>query len=100
MASVPVTFEVPFGILNLKGLMATDENKVVTFPVFAHETYPITTTLDPTYGKTFGNLSYYDKETNKTFEGKTYQKLYRKVVRWNFGDGTEIEGYTQLCLAR
>lgn len=94
MTSVAPTFEVPFGVLNIKGLMTTNSDRVVEHPVFAHSTYPITLTLDPTYNKSFGNLSYYDKKTNPTFEGKTYQKLYRKIARWNFGDGTEIEGYS------
>ena len=93
MAEIYSSFEVPFGVLNINGLMTT-KDRLVEKPIFAHSTYPITTTLDPAYDKTFGNLSYYDKKQNATFEGKTYQKLYRKVVRWDFGDGTEIEGYS------
>ena len=93
MAAIESLFDVQFGILNLKGLMTT-KNNVVELPIFAHSTYPITTTLDPAYSKSFGVLSYHDKKANATFEGKNYQKLYRKVVRWNFGDGTEVEGFS------
>ena len=85
------TVKVPFGILNLKGLMQHDADNVIQQPIFAHETYKITTTLDPTYQEDFGILSF--KEENP-LEGKSYQKLYRKSVRWNFGDGTEIDGYS------
>lgn len=85
------TVKVPFGILNLKGLMQHDADNVIQQPIFAHEAYEITTTLDPTYQEDFGILSF--KEENP-LEGKSYQKLYRKSVRWNFGDGTEIDGYS------
>ena len=86
------TFKVPFGILNIKGLMAVNEDNVVELPIFAHSSYPITTTLDPTYSSEFGTLLY--NKPGNVLEGKSYQKIYRKNVRWNFGDGTEVEGYS------
>ena len=85
------TVKVPFGILNIKGLMKFNSDYVIEQPIFAHSTYPITTTLDPSYAKDYGNLSFKDKNP---LEGKSYQKLYRKSVRWNFGDGTEVDGYS------
>lgn len=27
------------------------------------------------------------------YQGKSYQTQFRKIVRWDFGDGTQIEGY-------
>ena len=92
MASVQPTFQVPFGIVNLKGLMAMSEDKVIEQPIFAHPTYPITVTLDHSYSEGFGKLKY--NEPGNLLEGKSYQKLYRKNVRWDFGDGTEVEGYS------
>lgn len=85
------TVKVPFGILNLKGLMQHDADNVIQQPLFAHETYEITTTLDPYYQDEFGIMSFSE---DNPLEGKSYQRLYRKSVRWNFGDGTEVEGYS------
>lgn len=87
------TFDVPFGLLNLQGLMKINKDNVVEQPVFAHSTYQITTTLNPEYSEDFG-IIYYRKDEENNFNGKSYQKLYRKVVRWNFGDGTEVDGYS------
>lgn len=94
MTSISPTFKVPFGVLNIKGLMTMNKDNVLESPVFAHSSYPITLTLDPSYNESFGKLSYYEESPNPTFEGKSYQKLYRKNVRWNFGDGTEVDGYS------
>lgn len=100
MANSKATFEVPFGILNKKGTIET-RNGVCINPIFAHETYPITCTFDNKYNifnkePKFGKLDYYVKDSYdaQLFDGRSYQKLYRKNVRWNFGDGTEIDGYS------
>lgn len=79
-------FSVPFGIVNIAGLMKTDLN-VVSNPVFSHESYTIRTTLDSSLDESFGIIQ------SKTIEnGKNYKKFFRKNVRWDFGDGTEIDG--------
>lgn len=112
MANNRSTFEVPFGILNKKGTIEIQDRTCIN-PIFAHETYPITCTFDNKYNtfykkpeenqinlednnRKFGKLYYLlkDSEEAKVFEGQSYQKLYRKSVKWNFGDGTEIDGYS------
>lgn len=159
-------FYVPFGLKNLKGTMevtrdTTQPEKLgyCKTPIFAHETYPVTCTLNPTdqpaddkaklaavvapeikfrrdgkmrivgkytsaeYGKVYyttGPLraKYGDtviaEETGKPstdkedeplrdpedkdiilkYQDESYQKQFRKIVRWDFGDGTQIEGYS------
>lgn len=112
MANINATFEVPFGILNKKGTIEIQDRTCIN-PIFAHETYPITCTFDNKYNifhkepeveqtdlednnRKFGKLYYYEKDSEeaKIFEGQSYQRLYRKNVRWDFGDGTEIDGYS------
>lgn len=94
--------EVPFGIMNMKGLMPIQKYDEKTDycrrPVFAHESYPITCTLNSNIDPSFGKLHYlkYSESTKEQYplEGQSYQKQYRKNVRWSFGDGTEIDGFT------
>lgn len=98
------TFDVAFGVLNIKGLMTAKDTVIeqpnythdvtIEYPVFAHPTYTVTTTLDSKYNKDYGLLKYKPAVENKLCEGQSYQKLYRKSVRWDFGDGTVIEGYS------
>ena len=79
-------FRVPFGIVNIAGLMETDDN-VVSKPLFSHESYTIKTTLDSSLSPELGTI------ISDTIEnGKNFKKYFRKNVRWNFGDGTEEDG--------
>lgn len=111
-----------FGILNIKGLMDTD-NKVVgdiedygevRLPLFSHQTYKIKTTfnknlqysdtlvqtvneqgfqvLTPKKTTHYGNLHFAD--SSNSYQGKYYQKKFRRQVLWDFGDGTKIQGYS------
>lgn len=111
-----------FGILNIKGLMDTD-NKVVgdiedygevRLPLFSHQTYKIKTTFNrnlqysdtlvqtineqgyqvliPKKTTHYGNLHFND--SSNPYQGKYYQKKFRRQVLWDFGDGTKIEGYS------
>lgn len=79
-------FKVPFGIVNIAGLMESSEN-VVSNPVFSHESYTIRTTLDSSLSPELGTII---SETSEN--GKNYKKYFRKNVRWDFGDGTETDG--------
>lgn len=111
-----------FGILNIKGLMDTDNKMVgeiedygqVRLPLFSHESYKIKTTFNKNlqYQDTFistvdmnghditikkptshfGDLHFAD--TTDVYQGKYYQKKFRRQVLWDFGDGTKIEGYS------
>ena len=123
-----------FGILNLCGLMDTDDYaddkkeiiySEVRLPLFSHQTYTIKTTFNRnfTYRDTyikdssgndiideFGNPikktsdnfatiytpSLGENETHllQSYEGKYYQKKFRREVLWDFGDGTKKEGYS------
>lgn len=97
----PPEFSVPFGVINLKGLMTTHEvtpnnsntikNAVVDQPIFAHESYPIIVTLDSNWKSDFGIMTY---KSSSSYTGKKYQTLYHKHVLWDFGDGTVVHGYT------
>lgn len=97
-ANVYGDFTVRFGIVNAAGLMETkladylDEQ--VMCPVFAHESYKISTTFDTDYAKDFGLIGYKDPKATSAYKGKSYLKIFRKSVMWDFGDGTQIEGYT------
>lgn len=84
-------FSVPFGIKNAAGLMEVENGKVKN-PIFSHESYKISTTFDSKHSEDFGYITYKDKPTR--FEGTSYQKVFRKSVRWDFGDGTTVDGYT------
>lgn len=111
-----------FGILNIKGLMDTDNKMVediedygeVRLPLFSHQTYKIKTTFNKNlqYQNTFINsidmtgndiiirkpTSHYGvlhfADTTNPYEGKYYQKKFRRQVLWDFGDGTKIQGYS------
>lgn len=75
---------VPFGIKNIKGLIDVINNQLVN-PIFCIDNFEILTTLNPDDDSSFGLI-------NGTTDN--YQKIYRKSVLWNMGDGTEIEGYS------
>ena len=111
-----------FGILNLRGLMDTDNHLVdnvedygeVRNPLFAHQTYKIKTTFNrnlfytdtfeqekdqfdvlqtvPRQTSHFGALHFTDE--SNPMQKKYYQKKFRRNVLWDFGDGTKIEGYS------
>lgn len=103
-----------FGILNLSGLMDMrdhlDENEIghsqVICPVFSTESYTIKTTFNrnlffknPQQTKYetsahFGMMQFFDKDKNREYQGKYYQKKFRRQVMWDFGDGTKITGYS------
>lgn len=94
-------FDVQFGIRNAAAVMATNGDvgkPIIQRPIFAHPTYAITTTLDAKYnnnGSKYGVFSYKDaKETKPTYNGKSYMKVFRKEVEWDFGDGTTVRGYS------
>lgn len=70
------------------------KNYVVEHPIFSHETYPIAVSLDPSWNNEFGILTYKKYEEVRPFEGENYQRMYRKNVLWDFGDGTTVMGFT------
>lgn len=82
---------VPFGILNIAGLMETkpvmDVDKIVgaevVTPLFCHESYKIKATFNNKLDSSFG----------MSHEGY-YQKKFRRMVLWDFGDGHTEEGYS------
>lgn len=83
---------VPFGILNIAGLMETkpvlDVDDIVgsevVVPLFCHDTYKI----KPTFNRKL------DKEFAMMPDGYYYQKKFRRMVLWDFGDGHTEEGYS------
>lgn len=82
-----------FGIINLKGLMDVDSSGdicQVQYPLFCHESYKIRTTFDRNLDESFGILN---GDNIPLYDGKYYQKMFRKHVLWDFGDGTQKEGY-------
>lgn len=108
-----------FGILNLRGLMgikntSMDEesgfviNSDVVLPLFSHESYKIKTTLNRAYEfkgineSPYENSSHFARihvtdKSNKSiqkYNNKYYQKFFRKDVLWDFGDGTQVEGFS------
>lgn len=83
---------VPFGILNIGGLVETKPimnvddvigAEVVT-PLFCHESFKI----KPTFGR------HLDKKFALMEDGFHYQKKFRRMVLWDFGDGYTEEGYS------
>lgn len=88
----------PFGLINIAGLLKTNDIKSgydvvgyeVTVPLFCHETYKIKPTLNRKLNKKYGIM---DSE-NTADDGKFYQKKFRRDVLWDFGDGTKVEGYS------
>lgn len=107
-----------FGILNLAGLMDTDDKVSITgdldysevkCPVFSTEAYTIKTTFNRNlffneiredgYHKSsqhFAKMHFLDKtdQLNKEYQGSYYQKRFRREVLWDFGDGTQKMGYS------
>lgn len=97
-----------FGLINLAGLMPM-RNKVgedgsplsseILVPLFSHESYKIKTTFNTnlTYFGTSQTLSTdfakmwfdYPDANNRNH----YQKKFRREVLWDFGDGTQVQGY-------
>ena len=82
---------VPFGILNIGGLVQTKPimkvddiigGEVVT-PFFCHESFKI----KPTFGR------HLDKSFALMEDGHHYQRKFRRMVLWDFGDGHKEEGY-------
>lgn len=88
----------PFGLLNIGGLMQTkpitEESKEVgaetLVPLFCHETYKIKPTFNRELDRKFAIMESSDDNDN----GKYYQKKFRRMVLWDFGDGYKEEGYS------
>ena len=89
----------PFGLLNIGGLMKTKPimnvddvigAEVVT-PLFCHETYKLKTTFNRNLDSKFALMEIKDDVVN---DGKYYQKKFRRMVLWDFGDGYKEEGYS------
>lgn len=88
----------PFGLLNIGGLMKTQPIKdvdevigaeVVT-PLFCHQTYKIKPTFNISLDSSFAIIHI----KNDIHDGKHYQKKFRRMVMWDFGDGHKEEGYS------
>lgn len=92
---------IPFGIVNIAGLMETKPVKEVdeivgaeaTNPLFCHKSYKIKTTFNKKLNdnKDFGYMHFYESDPD---ENKFYQKKFRRMVLWDFGDGYSEEGYS------
>lgn len=108
-----------FGLVNLAGLIPMEnkeKNNIpisaeIKIPLFSHESYKIKTTLSTnlkffgtsqTWSSDFAKIWFSDvKDQNDSNfgtsddpnHGKYYQKKFRRNVLWDFGDGTQIEGY-------
>ena len=88
----------PFGLLNIGGLvdtkpiMSIDDiiGAEVTIPLFCHESYKIKPTFNVSLDSSFGIISI----KNDNNDGKYYQKKFRRMVLWDFGDGHTEEGYS------
>lgn len=86
---------VPFGLLNIAGLMDTSDISIdqitigakIKKPLFCHQSYKIKPTLNSSVNPSYG--VYQDENGNNKF----YQKKYRRNVLWDFGDGYTEEGY-------
>lgn len=97
-----------FGLINLAGLMPM-RNKVdedgaplsseILVPLFSHESYKIKTTFNT-------NLTFLGNSSEHSFDFAQmwfnypdvnhkahYQKKFRRDVLWDFGDGTQVQGY-------
>lgn len=93
---------VKFGLIGINGKMNVltggDLNGYLTTPIFAHDTFPVTCTINSIIDSEYGKLDYllYNEQNAEKYpyQSQSYQKVFRKIVRWDFGDGTEIEGYT------
>lgn len=86
------TVSCKFGLINIGGIVqTTDKNGYVqaTKPFFCHQTFQFRPTFNRKMGD-FGNLLWEGSEYN----GKFYQKKFRRQVEWDFGDGTKIQGYS------
>lgn len=86
----------------------------VRLPLFSHETYKIKTTFNKnlTYSDTYEyrynmngqqqrvlrNTAHfgtaYFGDMTSAYHGKYYQKKFRRMVLWDFGDGTKVQGYS------
>lgn len=83
-------------------------NSDVVLPLFSHESYKIKTTLNRAYEfkgineSPYENSSHFARihvtdKSNKSiqkYNNKYYQKFFRKDVLWDFGDGTQVEGFS------
>lgn len=87
---------VPFGLLNIAGLMETSDVSIdqhtiaakTQKPLFCHQSYKIKPTLNSNFNPTYG--MYKDESGSNRF----YQKKFRREVLWDFGDGHTEEGYS------
>ena len=88
----------PFGLLNIGGLVETtpikNSNTVVgaeaVIPLFCHESYKIKPTFNRNLDQSFAIMDLGDDINT----GKYYQKKFRRMVLWDFGDGHTEEGYS------
>lgn len=90
----------PFGLLNIGGLMETqpilDVNEYeigaeVVVPLFCHDTYKVKTTFNENLDNKFAIIDIKGDDVNS---GSYYQKKFRRMVLWDFGDGYKKEGYS------
>lgn len=88
----------PFGLLNIGGLIETTPIKSVdgivgaeaVIPLFCHESYKIKPTFNRNLDNSFAIMDLGDDINS----GKYYQKKFRRMVMWDFGDGHTEEGYS------
>ena len=88
----------PFGLLNIGGLIETapikETDDVVgaeaIVPLFCHESYKIKPTFNRNLDQSFAIMDLGDDINT----GKYYQKKFRRMVMWDFGDGHTEEGYS------
>lgn len=98
-----------FGLINLAGLMPMRNKKdedgsplssEITVPLFSHESYKIKTTFN-TNLTSFGTTQQLSNDYAEMWFNYPdanhrghYQKKFRRDVLWDFGDGTQVQGYS------
>lgn len=75
-----------------------DREFQVDNPIFATPSYVVKTTINhqetPENEVTYGNCYFTGEDpVYSKFTGKNYQRLFRKSVLWDFGDGYRVEGF-------
>lgn len=76
-----------------------DREFQVDNPIFATPSYVVKTTLNhqetPEGEVIYGNCYFTGEDpVYSKFTGKNYQRLFRKSVLWDFGDGYRVEGFS------
>lgn len=98
------TIRVPFGLLNIAGLMKTEQvlngnvpvGAEVTVPLYCNETYKIKPTFNRKLIENVKDIEEYADIMDYAMmpDGFYYQKKFRRMVLWDFGDGNTAEGYS------